>query len=65
MFTSEEAGIERQSFIQDDIAHKGQSWDFDPGSLDIKADVIVATPFAISRITLQNDLQNALTMNPY
>lgn len=29
IFTSEEAGIERQSFIQDDIDNKGQSWDFD------------------------------------
>lgn len=40
-----------QSFIQDDTAHKGQSWDFDPGPSDFKADVTVPTPFAVSTIT--------------
>lgn len=59
IFTNEEAGIERQSFIQDDLADKGESLDF-----EFKADVMVTKPFAISRITLQSGPQNVLTMNP-
>lgn len=52
IFTSKEAGIERQSFIQDDIDNKGQSWDFDWGPSGFKTDVIITIPFAIFRITL-------------
>ena len=58
IFTSEEVGIERESFIKDDIASKGQSWDFDLGPPGFKADVIVTMPFSISKITLQSGTQN-------
>lgn len=48
IFTSEEIGIERQSFIQDDKSNKGQSQGFDLGPIVFKAVVIVAMPFSIS-----------------